>query len=121
MSNPIRTLALAMTLTAALTPLAQAGGSTARPDGPFKDGTYLVRTANCGMPASMSVTATAEGKVNGQRKSLPLKLTSTKEKGVYQLQRTWPEQGEWLVRLQLGGAHRTVTLATFASNGEVSD
>ena len=115
-------LALAVALTTALTSLAQAGGNTARVEGPFKDGTYLVHTLQCGAPASMSVTATAEGKVSGHRRSVPLKLTATTEKGVYQFARTWPNEGTWIVRVTPANRDRAaVTLAAIASDGSVGE
>ena len=119
MQSTIRSLALGFAFTTALASLANAGGTTASVEGPFKDASYVVRTANCGVPAAMSVTATAEGVVSGQRRSLPIKLSTTKEKGVYQFARTWPSEGQWVVRLQLAGPHKPVTLAPIASNGEV--
>ena len=121
MQTMFRTLALAFTLTAALSPVANAGGSTARVEGPFKDESYVVRTANCGVAASLGVTATAEGVVKGQRRSLPIKLSSTKEKGVYQFKRTWPAEGQWMVRLQLHNGHGPTTLAAIASDGQVGE
>ena len=114
-------LALALALTSSLGGQAYAGGSTAMVEGPMKDATYLVRTAHCGEPASMSLTATAEGVVKGQRRSLPIKLTPTKEKGVYQFARTWPSDGDWIVRLTPAGRDRAVTLVTIASDGHVGD
>lgn len=121
MRYTIQGLALALGLITAVPQLATAGGYTASVEGPFKDGTYGVRTANCGEPASMSVTAIAEGVVNGQRKSLPLKLTSTKEKGLYQFARTWPSGGTWIVRVTPAGRDKAVTLATISSDGHVGN
>ena len=121
MRYTIQGLALALALTSSLGGLAYAGGSTAMVEGPMKDGTYLVRAAHCGEPASMSVTATAEGVVKGARRSLPIKLTSTKEKGVYQFARTWPSEGNWIVRLAPAGRDRAVTLVAIASDGSVGD
>src|SRR5262245_47493617 len=121
MRYTIQGLALAIGLITTIPQLALAGGSTANVEGPFKDATYFVRTAHCGEPASMSVTATAEGIVNGQRKSLPIKLTPTKEKGVYQFARTWPSQGTWIVRLTPAGRDRAVTLVSISSDGQVGN
>ena len=121
MRSTIQGLALAIGLIASVPQFANAGGSTANVEGPFKDATYLVRTAHCGEPASMSVTATAEGVVKGQRKSLPIKLTPTKEKGVYQFARTWPSDGTWIVRLTPAGRDRAVTLVSISSDGLVGN
>ena len=121
MRYTIQGLALALALCSSLGGSAYAGGSTAMVEGPMKDGTYLVRAAHCGEPASMSVTATAEGVVKGARRSLPIQLTSTREKGVYQFARTWPSEGTWIVRLAPAGRDRAVTLVAIASDGSVGD
>jgi hypothetical protein len=122
MLRSIRTLALGIALTTALAPLAHAGGTSASVEGPFKDGSYAVRVATCtGIAATMAVTATAEGVVAGQRKSLPVTLKSTKEKGVYQFARTWPAEGAWVVRVTPAGGRMPVTLATIGVDGVVGE
>ena len=78
----------------------------------------VVRPAGCHEPQDATLTATAEGIVNGQRRSLPLKLVAISP-GVYEIAREWPAQGTWVVavnaeyrglaraaitRLGLGGA-----------------
>ena len=115
-----RSLSLAVALATGLATLAHAGGTSASVEGPFKDGLYAVRVATCnGIAMSMKVTATAEGVVAGQRKSLPITLRSTKEKGVYQFARTWPAEGTWVVRVEPAGGRKPVTLAAIASDGTV--
>ena len=121
MKPSIRTLALGLALTTALASLVNAGGTTVSVEGPFKDGLYLARATNCnGVAASMPVTATAEGVVAGVRKSLPISLKTTKEKGVYQFARTWPAEGTWVVRVEPTGGRKPITLAAIASDGRVS-
>ena len=56
----------------------------------------VVRPAGCHEPENATITATAEGLVNGQRKSLPLKLSAISP-GVYEISRQWPSQGAWIV------------------------
>ena len=121
MQTSIRTLALGIALTTALASLANAGGSSARVEGPFKDGSYAVRTAECGAAAALSVTASAEGVVNGERKSLPIALKATKQKGVYRFTHTWPADGTWLVRLTLNNGRGPATLAAISSDGKVGE
>jgi hypothetical protein len=115
----LHSLAVAVALTAALAALAHAGGAGMNVEGPAKDGTYLVRAFACTGPSSITVTATAEGVVNGQRKSIPLELKPMQD-GVYQFARAWPRDGAWLVRAELSGSHNLVTLATLAHNGRVT-
>jgi hypothetical protein len=121
MKLSIHTIPLVFALTTAIAPLAHAGGSRASVEGPFKDASYAVRTANCGAASWLSVTATAEGVVNGQRRSMPIKLSTTKEKGVYRFTRTWPSEGQWMVRVQVRDGHGPVTLASIASDGHVGE
>ena|SRR5215471_14129307 len=56
----------------------------------------VVRPSGCHEPQEATVTATAEGIVNGQRKSLPLKLVAISP-GVYEIAREWSTQGTWIV------------------------
>jgi len=56
----------------------------------------VVRPDGCHEPQSAAITATAEGIVNGQRRSLPLKLVAISP-GVYEIAREWPAQGTWVV------------------------
>lgn len=121
MRHLLRSLSLAVTLAAVLAPTAHAGGMTARFEGPAKDGTYLVSTMNCGRTAPLSATAWAEGVVNGERKSLPLKLERTRESGVYRFQHAWPREGRWLVRLAFNGRSTPAVVATLDSEGRVTD
>ena len=122
MQPSIRTLALGIALTTALASLAHAGGTSVSVEGPFKDGRYLLRATTCtGIAASMNVIASAEGVVAGQRKSLPIALKSTKEKGVYQFVRTWPVEGTWVVRVEPAGGRKPITLAAISSDGKVGE
>jgi hypothetical protein len=56
----------------------------------------VVRPSGCHEPQDATITATAEGIVNGQRRSLPLKLVAISQ-GVYEIAREWPAQGAWVV------------------------
>lgn len=63
----------------------------------------LVRTYRCGTPAEIVVTGTAEGLVDGQRRTLDLKLTSTRQPGVFAVARQWPAQGAWVLTFTAQG------------------
>jgi len=119
MKPSIRTLALGIALSAALASLAHAGGAGVSVER-AKDGKYLVHSFACTGPSSVSIVATAEGVVNGERQSIPLKLEPMKEPGLYQFERTWPAQGTWLVRTEMSGTHNLVTLFALAKDGRVA-
>ncbi|MEJ7615656.1 MAG: hypothetical protein WKF30_01475 [Pyrinomonadaceae bacterium] len=63
----------------------------------------LVRPVGCHDPSAAAISATAEGIVEGQRKSIALELKES-EKGVYALTRQWPTEGRWV--LAINGAYR---------------
>src|SRR5262245_66187289 len=102
MSTTLRPLVFAFAVSALLAPAALAGGIQATIEGPAKDGAYVVRTYHCRHPMSLEVSAFAEGIVKGERQSLPLELERTSDDGVLTFRRTWPNEGRWLVRLDMG-------------------
>ena len=80
-------LILALALGSAI--LAVAGGfwiSIQNPstvtDAVAKNAVVLVRADGCHNPAEASITAIAEGRVNGIRRSIPLKLAPVSEPGI---------------------------------------
>lgn len=121
MKNIVRRLAIAAVLVAAVAPAALAGGANAKVEGPARDGRYVVRTYACSNPAAIQVTAWAEGLLEGKRQTLPIKIERTKQKGVYQFARTWPEKGTWAIRMRLGnqGPHVPVTVTALQQDGAV--
>jgi len=120
MTNPFRMLAAAAALSVSLVPAALAGGTHVKVSGPAKDGrTYLVHTYACSNPAALRVTAWAEGLVDGQRRTVPVTLRKSREKGVYVLTRTWPERGTWALRMELGQGRFPVTVAAIGTDGAV--
>ena len=120
MHASIATLALALTLTATLAPLATAGSTSISIKGPEKDGTYLVSAYSC-HEQSKVWTASAEGIVHGQRKSVPIQLKATKETGVYRFAHVWPSEGTWFLRVAPCGGPKMVALAAVSSDGRVGD
>ena len=119
MKLSIRALVLGIVLTTALASLAHAGGAGVTVER-AKDGNYLLHSFACTGPASFTIAATAEGVVNGERKSIPLKLEPMKEPGGYRFERAWPAQGTWLVRTEMSGSHSFVTIFTLAKDGRVA-
>ena len=61
---------------------------------------FVVRPGGCADPASARITATAEGVVNGRRRSMPLTLSPLPTPGVHALPKEWTSAGGvWVVSL----------------------
>jgi hypothetical protein len=56
-------------------------------------------TTACHSPEKTSLTATAEGVVNGIRKSIPLKVLSLSTPGTFAVTRDWPNEGTWAIKI----------------------
>jgi len=59
----------------------------------------LAHITSCADPEKSTVTATAEGIVNGKRTTIPLKVVKLAEPGAFAVTREWPQEGDWVVRL----------------------
>jgi hypothetical protein len=59
----------------------------------------VARITACHSPGETNVAATAEGVVNGMRKSIPLKVIPLSTAGTFAVARAWPEQGKWAIKL----------------------
>jgi hypothetical protein len=113
-----RVLFLALFLSFA--PAAYAGGLFARIEGPGPDGTtYTARTYSCNPSVSLEPWALAEGRVNGKRRSVLIRVKPTAEHGVYEFQRSWPKEGRWMIRYMLGHPPAPATVATLRADGSV--
>jgi hypothetical protein len=76
------------------------GSSIASQDFRFKTAAFVFRTDGCSGPAKAQVTGTAEGLVNGERRSVALKIAATSKPGVYAVNQNWPAEGAWIVNLR---------------------
>jgi len=71
----------------------------------------LVHAQLASGPAKLDeVTGTAEGIVDGARRTIPLHFTETPQQSVFALRRQWPAQGRWLLRISLHHATAIVSL-----------
>jgi hypothetical protein len=75
------------------------GSPVASQDGRSKLAAFVFRTEGCADPAQAMVDATAEGLVEGARKSVALKLTKLSTPGVYAVFPAWGPGGDWVVSL----------------------
>jgi hypothetical protein len=62
-----------------------------------KNALVLVRADGCHNPAEAGITGTAEGRVNGIRRSIPLKLAPISQPGTYAVTPQWPAEGVWVL------------------------
>jgi hypothetical protein len=88
-------------------------------DPQLKEVVLIARTYGCHQPADAKLSATAEGFVSGNRKSLPLEMRSIGS-GVYAIKQQWPSEGTWV--LALTGAYNGMTssvLVELGPNGKV--
>jgi hypothetical protein len=75
------------------------GSPVASVDGRSKLAAFVFRTEGCADATKAHVDGTAEGVVQGTRKSVALKLTAMSTPGVYAVYPTWPADGDWVVSL----------------------
>jgi len=78
----------------------------------------MVRVFNCGEPMGAAVDVHADGYIDGQRKTIVLKLTKTSETGVYGLARQWPASGRWVLSFTPRGHAPATTIVTVESAGQ---
>src|SRR5262245_63440909 len=69
------------------------------PANPYDSGSrgafLLVHAFHHGTPVGYPVAGTAEGLVNGARRTISLEFKSTSRPGVYALNKQWPDDGVW--------------------------
>jgi hypothetical protein len=65
-----------------------------------KTAAFAFRTEGCAEPAKAQIGGTAEGLVQGERRSLALKIAAMTKPGVYVVYQNWPAGGAWVVNLK---------------------
>jgi hypothetical protein len=81
-----------------------------------KSSLLVVRPSGCVNPATVQITATAEGIVDGARRSIPLRLTPMPTPGVHAIAKEWPNGGVWI--MSLAGTCAGKTAGVIVSLGE---
>lgn len=77
------------------------GSPVAAQDFVAKTAAFAFRTEGCAEPAKAQISATAEGLLKGERRSVVLKIAAMSSKpGVYAVFQTWPPAGAWVVNLK---------------------
>jgi len=83
-------------------------------------GAYLVvHTYHHELQAPYVVSGTAEGLVNGQRRSMRLEAQSTGRTGSFAIRRTWPQEGVWVLRIEVADIEAGVAVGV-GTDGEVA-
>src|SRR6204780_3518953 len=76
------------------------GSPVASQDFHTKTSAFVFRTQGCADPAKSRIEGSAEGLVNGMRRSVALKLTALARPGAYAVEQNWPMEGAWVVNLK---------------------
>lgn len=76
------------------------GNPVASQEFQMKAAAFVFRTNGCAEPGKSQISATAEGLVNGARRSVVLKVTAASKPGVYAVFQNWPARGDWVVNLR---------------------
>jgi hypothetical protein len=84
----------------------------------------LVHVFHHGTPIAYPLVGTAEGLVNGERRSIKLTFTETARPAVYGLSRQWPTEGVWTLVIKMSrGDHGTdgaTAVVELGPDGEVA-
>jgi hypothetical protein len=86
-------------------------------------GAYLIVHAfHHGTPVAMPVSGTAEGMVNGERRTVPLRFTTTSRPGTFALAKQWGDGGVWTLDIIVTQGRDDVAqaLVEIGTNGQVA-
>lgn len=92
-------------------------------DASMRGAFLLVHAFHHGTPIGFPIDGTAEGIVNGERRTVRLEFTETSRPGVYALKQMWPTQGVWtLVIRATQGQHDDAATAVveLAADGQIA-
>jgi hypothetical protein len=126
----IGALAIALNLPAApLSPSAAKGPpwiSIEYPVNPYdqatRDAFLVVHAFHHQQPTGFPVTGTAEGIVNGQRRSISLEFQHATRTGEYALRKQWPGEGTWtlVIRATQGENDGVTAVVDLGNDGQVA-
>jgi len=129
MFSRMRSFGVATVLSALLAAPALAGPpwiSIELPANPYDQATrgafLLVHAFHHGQPVGYLLTGTAEGIVNGERRSIKLEFSETTRDGVYALKRMWPSDGVWtlVIKANQGPDDAATAVIELGPEGEVA-
>jgi hypothetical protein len=130
MFNRFRTVAIATAISAVFASPALAKGppwiSIELPVNPYDhtmQGAFLlVHTFHHQTTVAFPIEGTAEGMVNGVRRTVSLEFNQTSREGVYALKRTWATEGVWtlVIRVNQGPGDGATAVVELGADGEVA-
>ena len=84
----------------------------------------LVHVFHHSSPIAYPVEGTAEGIVNGERRTIKLRFTETARPAVYGLARQWPTEGVWTLVIRMsrgeGGTDGASAVVELGPDGEIA-
>jgi hypothetical protein len=98
------------------------------PGNPFdqqvRDAFLVVHSYHHNTPVGLPVSGTAEGVVNGQRRTITLQFVPLRREGTFALKKQWPDEGRWLLVLHVtqgeGDWNTATALVRLAPDGTVA-
>jgi hypothetical protein len=92
-------------------------------DAASRNAFLLVHAFHHGTPTNFPVHGTAEGLVEGARRTVSLQFKPTSRPGVYALDKQWPSDGVWTLVLSvtqgIGDGNTVSAVVELAPNGQV--
>jgi hypothetical protein len=87
-----------------------------------RDAYLVVHAFHHGTPVDFPVSGTAEGIVNGQRRSVTLEFARTSRPATYALKKQWPTEGTWtlVINVAQGPDDKVTAVVDLAPSGEVA-
>jgi hypothetical protein len=91
-------------------------------DATTKDAFLLVHAFHHGTPVAVPVSGTAEGIVNGERRTVKLEFTSTSRAGAFALKKQWGDAGLWtlVIAVHQHEGDAAQALVEIGADGEVT-
>jgi hypothetical protein len=81
---------------------------------------FLVRTYHHWQPVDAVLTGTAEGLVNGVRRTVKIEFTKGPVPGVYGVTGSIPTEGAWLIVVRAPGLDNATALVSLGADGQVA-
>src|SRR6187200_2124845 len=91
-------------------------------DATTRDAFLVVHAFHHGIPTAFPVSGTAEGLVNGQRRSIKLEFQNASRTGEFALRKQWPDEGTWtlVIGVLQGEEDRVSAIVDLSSDGQVA-